>query len=356
MDSLSFHVVHDKDTEKQGKKRTFAWILSVLPSQYINYKPSHRSMSPKIKGYLFGSIAASTYGMNPLFALPLYAEGMDPDSVLFFRYLFAIPVLGLMLRLRGRSFRIARGEVLPLASFGLLFSFSSLFLFQSYNHMDAGIASTLLFVYPIMVAVIMAIFFGEKLGLQTVLCIVVASIGIGLLYKGDDGATLSFVGTILVAASSLSYAVYLVGVNHSRLKSIPTIKVTFYVLLFGWGLFAVRALTGGGLQMPPADKWYLWGNLFALGLLPTAISLLCTTAAILHIGSTPTAILGALEPVTAVFIGVTVFNECLTMRVLMGLALIVCAVTMVVAGGNITSQLVRIRKMFPSLVRHKNRN
>lgn len=312
-------------------------------------------MNTKVKGYLLGAVAASTYGMNPLFALPLYDEGMNPDSVLFFRYLFAIPVLGLMLKLRGRSFSITRSEVLPLAAFGLLFSFSSLFLFQSYNYMDAGIASTLLFVYPIMVAVIMALFFGEKLGLQTVLCIIVASVGIGLLYKGEDGATLSLAGTMMVAASSLSYAIYLVGVNQTRLRDIPTIKVTFYVLLFGWGLFVVRALLGGGLQVPPMDKWYLWGNLFALGLLPTAVSLLCTTAAILYIGSTPTAILGALEPVTAVFIGVMIFNESLTMRVIAGLSLIICAVTIVVAGGSISAQLMRIRKMFPSLLRHKHR-
>ena len=308
-------------------------------------------MNTKVKGYLLGAVAASTYGMNPLFALPLYDEGMNPDSVLFFRYLFAIPVLGLMLKLRGRSFSITRSEVLPLAAFGLLFSFSSLFLFQSYNYMDAGIASTLLFVYPIMVAVIMALFFGEKLGLQTVLCIIVASVGIGLLYKGEDGATLSLAGTMMVAASSLSYAIYLVGVNQTRLRDIPTIKVTFYVLLFGWGLFVVRALLGGGLQVPPMDKWYLWGNLFALGLLPTAVSLLCTTAAILYIGSTPTAILGALEPVTAVFIGVMIFNESLTMRVIAGLSLIICAVTIVVAGGSISAHLMRIRKMFPSLLR-----
>ena len=312
-------------------------------------------MNTKVKGYLLGAVAASTYGMNPLFALPLYDEGMNPDSVLFFRYLFAIPVLGLMLKLRGRSFSITRSEVLPLAAFGLLFSFSSLFLFLSYNYMDAGLASTQLFVYPFMVAVIMALFFGEKLGLQTVLCIIVASVGIGLLYKGEDGATLSLAGTMMVAASSLSYAIYLVGVNQTRLRDIPTIKVTFYVLLFGWGLFVVRALLGGGLQVPPMDKWYLWGNLFALGLLPTAVSLLCTTAAILYIGSTPTAILGALEPVTAVFIGVMIFNESLTMRVIAGLSLIICAVTIVVAGGSISAQLMRIRKMFPSLLRHKHR-
>ena len=114
-------------------------------------------MSNKFKGYLLGCIAAASYGMNPLFALPLYSAGMNPDSVLFFRYLFAIPVLGIMLKARGRSFRLHRAEILPLIVMGLMVAISSLTLFESYNHMDAGIASTLLFVYPIIVALIMAV-------------------------------------------------------------------------------------------------------------------------------------------------------------------------------------------------------
>lgn len=175
--------------------------------------------------------------------------------------------------------------------------------------------------------------------------------GIGLLYKGENGATLSFTGTMLVFASSLSYATYIVAINQTRLKDMATLKVTFYVILFGWFLFVFRSLAGDGIQLPPADKWYLWGNLFALALMPTAISLLCTTGAIQYIGSTPTAILGALEPVTAVFFGVTVFGEVLTVRVVIGFLLIIFAVSIVVAGGNINKYLVRLRKMFPRIKR-----
>ena len=170
-------------------------------------------MNDKAKGYLLGAVAAASYGMNPLFALPLYKAGMDPDSVLFFRYLFALPILAVMIKVRGRSFGIHKKEVFPLIIMGLLMAFSSLTLFQSYNYMDAGIASTLLFVYPIMVAIIMAIGFKEKIKTLTVLCIVMALGGIALLYKGGDGSTLSITGTMLVMASSLSYASYIVGVN-----------------------------------------------------------------------------------------------------------------------------------------------
>ena len=312
-------------------------------------------MNAKAKGYILGSIAAASYGMNPLFALPLYKAGMDPDSVLFFRYLFAIPLLGIMIKARGRSFKIQRKETFPLIIMGLLVALSSLTLFLSYNYMAAGIASTLLFVYPIMVALIMAMVFKEKLALQTIVCMLLALGGIGLLYKSEDGSTLSLIGTLLVFASSLSYAIYIVGINQTSLKNVATLKVTFYVLLFGLSLFVARLLYSGVLNTP--EQWYLWANLLALAVFPTAISFLCTTGAIQYIGSTPTAILGALEPVTAIFFGIAVFGESLTVRESFGLVMIIVAVTFVIAGGNITSQLVRFRKLFPRLpIRSKKRN
>lgn len=310
-------------------------------------------MNPKLKGYFLGIVAAASYGMNPLFALPLYDAGMSPDCVLFFRYLFALPVLGGMLLWRGRNFRVKRREMPPLIMLGLLFSLSSLTLFQSYNYMDAGIASTLLFVYPILVAVIMSTVFKEKMSKLTMLCILMAVSGIALLYRSDDGGTLSLIGTLLVFASAASYAIYIVGINKTSLRNVATLKVTFYVILMGMLLFVGRLLIIGGFQAPAADNWYLWGNLLCLAIFPTALSLLCTTSAIQYIGSTPTAILGALEPVTAVCIGVWVFDETITSRIVIGLLLIVVSVTFVVSDGNITLHLTRFRKMFPKISRRR---
>ena len=304
-------------------------------------------MNEKAKGYILAVIAAATYGMNPLFALPLYADGMNPDSVLFFRYLFAIPLVGVMIKGRGRDFKIHRTDILPLVVLGVLMAASSLTLFEAYNYMDAGIASTILFIYPILVALIMAAVYKEKVTMQTALCILLALSGIAMLYQGGDGATLSLTGTLLVFASALSYAIYIVGVNRPSLKEMATLKVTFYVLLFGVSLFVVRLWMSHDLTLP--TRWWLWGNLVALAVFPTAISFLCTTSAIQRIGSTPTAILGALEPVTAIFFGITVFGERLTARDCMGIFLIIVAVTVVIAGGSITHQLVRFRKMFPRL-------
>lgn len=308
-------------------------------------------MNDKAKGYIYGSIAAATYGMNPLFALPLYREGMDADSVLFFRYLLALPILGYMIRSRGRDFRLQRAEVLPLAGLGLLVAFSSLALFLSYNYMAAGIASTLLFVYPIMVALIMAIGFKERLSLLTVACIALALTGIGLLYRSEGGETLSTTGIALVMGSSLSYALYMIGVNRPRVRAIPTVKLTFYALLFGLSVFLIRV--GGGMSLILPHCWYHWANLLALALLPTVVSLVSTTRAVQYIGATPTAILGALEPLTAIFFGVLLFGERLTPRIVGGILLILLAVTLIVAGGKIAASLLRIRKLFPKLPRNR---
>lgn len=288
-------------------------------------------MNTKTKGYILGTVAAATYGMNPLFALPLYNGGMNPESVLFFRYLMAIPILALMIHARGRSFRVNRREALTLIGMGLLVAVSSLTLFQSYNFMEAGIASTILFVYPIMVALIMSLIFKEKLSLQTGICLLMALGGIAMLYKGGDGTTLSLTGTILALLSALTYAIYIVGINQSTLKNTATLTVTFYVLVFGVSLFIIRLLTGVELTIP--SKWYLWANLLALAIFPTAI-------------------LGALEPVTAIIFGITVFGERITPREAMGIALILIAVTFVIAGGSITLYMTRFRKMFPKLPRH----
>lgn len=284
----------------------------------------------KTKGFILGAIAAASYGMNPLFTLPLYSAGMSVDTVLFYRYSLAVIVLGIMMKFQKQSFAIKRVDVLPLCIMGLLFAFSSLFLFMSYNYMDAGIASTILFVYPVLVAIIMAVVFKEKVSPITMFSIALAFVGISMLCKSPGGQTLSLVGITFVFLSSLSYAIYIAGVNRSSLKDMPIAKLTFYVLLFGLSVYVVRLQFCTELQVIPTPM--LWINAVSLAVFPTVISLVTMTKAIHYIGSTPTAILGALEPVTALFFGVLVFGEQLTPRIILGILMVITAVTLIIGG------------------------
>lgn len=304
-------------------------------------------MTNSFKGYSLGVIAAASYGTNPLFALPLLGAGIDAFSVLFLRYLFAIPMLALMMVARGRGFGLSKCQVLPLVVLGLLMALSSLTLYISYAYIGAAIASTLLFIYPILVTVIMTVCFHERVTWLTVLCIVLATTGIGLLYRGDDGAVLNPYGLLLVFLSALSYAIYLVTVNRGELKEIPTLKLTLYVIIFGLFLFAFRFQIGTFSIL--CDNPLLWLSAFCMALFPTAVSLICTSSAIQKIGSTPVAILGAVEPVTAVAIAILIFNELLTPRLAIGMLLVIISVTFIIAGGSITHHLLRVRRMFPKL-------
>lgn len=302
--------------------------------------------SDKVTGYLLAALAAAAYGTNPAFAIPLYAQGMNPNTVLLFRYVIGVPILCMIMAARGVDFRLQKSQVGPTAILGILMAFSSLSLFESYKYMNSGIASTLLFVYPIMVAVMMIFFFKEKFRLSVVLCLLVMSGGLILLMHPQGGETVSAYGCLLVMVSALTYALYIIFVNVSaHIRTIPTTKLLLYVL--GWGsmVYVVMVPLGSPLTLP--SKSTGWLNLLALAIIPTVISLACTTRAIQLIGSTPTAILGALEPVSAVILSVVVLGQSITQQDILGGFLIIVATTIVIAGNSVDSLILHVRKMFP---------
>lgn len=287
-------------------------------------------MQSKLKGYLCGIGAAVCYGTNPLGALYLYEDGINANSVLFYRFALAVVMLGMLMAARRKSLKVSRRELPLLCALGVVFSTSSITLYFSFCFMDAGIASTLLFVYPVMVAVIMALLFKERLPAVSVFAIMLALSGIAMLYHGDGGATLSTRGVMLVMFSSLSYAVYIVVVNKSPLR-MSSMKLTFYVLFFGMLTVLTNSfITGLHIQMLTTPR--MWSCAFMLALLPTVFSLVLMTISVHETGSTPTAVMGALEPLTAVVIGVAVFGEQLTPRLAAGIVLILTAVIMIIAG------------------------
>ena len=284
-----------------------------------------------MRGYALGCLSSCAYGLNPLFAKPLYAMGLDVLSVLFYRYIIAAIILSFMIWLRGDKFKVPRNCFIPLVSCGVLFALSSLTLFASYQYMDVGIASTMLYVTPICVAIIMALFFKERLSLAKMALIALALIGIVMLsIKG--GATFhSPFGISLVLISALTYGIYMVIINRSDLGNMSSLPQTMYNVLIGGAIFLACALAGNGIVPLPANA-LAYANVFGLAIFPTIISIVTVNLAIHHIGPTPTAMLGALEPVTALVIGCTVFGEVLTPLNIGGVILVIASVTLLVAG------------------------
>lgn len=291
-------------------------------------------MNTKTKGILNGAIASASYGTNPLFALPLFAAGIGVNSVLFYRYAIAVVIYGLWITcIKKISLKISIKELLPLFILAIFFSFSSLTLFDAFKYIEAGIACTILFIYPIMVAIIMAIFFKEKITKTVISAIILTSIGILALYNGKPGTTLNMHGIIVVLLSALLYALYIVGVkNIKTINEMNQDKMSFYIMFFG--LFVYICNLKFCTQLQIINNPILWLYTIGLSIFPTIISLETINIAIKLIGSTLTAILGALEPLTAIFFGIVFFHQHLTLRISLGITLILLGVLLIVTKKN----------------------
>lgn len=282
----------------------------------------------KLIGTLAGIAAAVCYGTNPLGALKLYEQGMQTNSVLFFRFGLAWVIIAIIMLFRKESLKVTWHEFRILTGLGLLFIVSSLTLYLSFHYMAAGVASTILFTYPVMTAVIMAVFFHERITWATVCSLVLSTVGVVMLYWSDRSGTLSTIGVILVLASALSYALYIILVNRSNLQ-MSSFKINFYVLLYcTLGMLVYSLIAGLPLTLPQnATSWFYVGW---LAIVPAIFALVLMVYAAKYVGSTATAILGALEPLTAVLIGIFVFNEPFTLNLAIGIVLILGAVVVIV--------------------------
>lgn len=299
-------------------------------------------LSNQVKGGLYGCISAVSYGMNPLCALYLYQDGINSNSVLFYRFLIGTLVLGAVMGLQRKSFALTRREAAVLGLLGAIFAISSLTYFLSFHYMPAGVAATLVFAYPVFVAILMALFFGERLKWPSLVAIALTMGGIGLLYEGDNRQPIALAGILLIAISALSYALYIIVINRSGIV-MSSVKLTFYAMLSCLCCITAYAVCSPTSELQMLHGAHEWFFAVLLGLVPTVVSLVFMAMAIRCIGSTPTAIMGALEPVTAVVFGVTLFGESLTLRLVSGVLLILLSVMLIILDSRLRRALAYIR-------------
>ncbi|WP_459189396.1 DMT family transporter [Parabacteroides sp. APC149_11_2_Y6] len=304
-----------------------------------------------IKGFAYGIITAATFGLIPLFTLPLMAKGMQFDSILFYRFLFASLALTIIMTVKKESFRIEKKDIPVLILLGFFYTASAMFLFWGYNFMSAGIATTLHFTYPVFVTLIMLLFFHEKTSWVTLAAIGLAICGVARLSISEGDVSMSVIGVFIVLLSAIGYALYITTVNKSRVKAMSGRKMTFFVFIVSTCMFAIKASTNQGIQ-PIPDALSLM-NLILLAVVPTVISNITLVLAVQNIGGTLTSVLGAMEPVTAVCVGVLIFGEPFTLHLALGILLIILAVTIIILSKSIQKALRGIRRI---LSHHLSKN
>ena len=287
-----------------------------------------------VKGYIYAAASAISFGLIPLFVIPIKRAGISMDVTLFYRFLLAAIMIGIYVLLRKGSLKIRTSDLPKLIFMGILYALSAEFLFLGYDAMSAGIASTVLYVYPLIVAGILYLGFGERISLTTKISMSLALIGVMILSWEGENMKFNWLGTLIVLGSALAYALYMIVVNKGRLHA-SGIVITFYSVLFSAIFYAIKSVWAGENLVLNSPYWLGFISVFSL--VTVVISVLFIVLAIKLIGSTPTAVLGALEPVVAVWISVLFFGEKATSNLMIGLIVIIGALIVNIVGVKKTS-------------------
>ena len=305
----------------------------------------------KFKGFLYGIVASSTFGLLPLFTLPVMGEGLTTFSILSYRMLFASILVAVLMLIGRVSFATNLKELRWFAVLGFLYYGSAALLFQAYGGMASGLATTLHFMYPVSVTVIMALIYKQRPSVVTICAIILSLVGVALLCLRESSTGVSsLLSVFLVLLSGVCYAVYLVLVSTvKRINQQNSQKLTFYVLMFSGAFFMLSTLQGGGLQIIPSASAGI--NLLLMATLPTLLSNLALVRSVKNIGSTLTSVLGAMEPLTAIIVGILVFDESLRGLMIVGIILILVSVSLIVLSPLLDK---RIAERLQRLARNKS--
>ena len=280
-------------------------------------------MKDIVKGYLCAFISAFTYGLIPLFMIPIKkAESFSVDATLFYRFLIASGAILLFLCYQKQRLRISLREGLIMSILGLLYALSAEFLFLAYDYLSPGIASTIFFSYPIIVALVLVLFYKEKITFPTILSLLLVVAGVGVL-SIKEGSTINYIGLGISLLGALVYALYILIINKIRIEA-SGVKISFYSMLFSSLYFWVKTLIlGESIAIPSLS---LVGDITLFAIITTSLSLVALVYAVRYIGSPPTAIMGAFEPIVAVLISVGLFGEALTSSLIIGGMVIIAGV------------------------------
>ncbi len=286
-------------------------------------------MPTRTKGFLSVVCAAVILGFVPLFIMPLLKAGIDSSLVLFYRLLFAAMGCAAFMKYRGMSLRLKSKNIFPVFVLSCLYTTCIYFLVWGYTLLSTGVAVTIHFLYPVYVSLIMVLIFHEKLSLKSAFAMIFSIIGVGLLCIQPGENKAAWGGVLIVQIAAFCYALYLVGIQKTRVAKLDPLLMTFYVLLSGAVISCIGTLIQGTFSLPPMTLNF-WGNMIALGFVATSVANLFLIFAIQKIGPTVAAVLGALEPLTAVIVGVLAFSESLTLQMGMGVVCVLLGVILII--------------------------
>lgn len=306
-------------------------VFNQMSTALTRYEKKKRRI--RHNGFFYAAISSASFGFSPLFSIALLAAGLSNFDVLSYRWLVAGVVLLVYALIKKKRLLLnSFEEAWKIVVLSILRSITSVTLLIGYANISSGIATTINFMYPVIVAICMMLFFGEKKSTIDIGAILVSIFGIYLLASGDsivvEGGDTKL-GLTCSIISAFSFAAYYILMKLLKADKIEVVKFTTWIMMLSAFYFFVCALIFEG-KFPVVRDGMSWLNILGLGLWATMVSNITGVKAIRRIGPTHTSILGALQPVTALVLGVLFLGEHLYVRSMIGISLILVAVSIIV--------------------------
>ena len=287
----------------------------------------------KMAGVLFAFVAAIGFSAKAVLVKLAYIEHVDAITLLALRMAFSLPFFLLAAWLANRHQQHAamtRQDWWSVAVFGFTGYYLASFLdFLGLQYISAGLERLILFLYPTMVVLISALWFRHRIGRRVIAALLLSYLGIAFAYVHDmqmqqQGLLL---GSALVFASALAYAIYLIGAGHT-IARIGSTRFTAYAMTVA----CVAALLQFGLSNPwsdlaqPAQVYWLS---IGMALFSTVMPAFVLAAAIRRIGSMQTSIIGSIGPVSTIYLAYVFLGEAMSAVQILGSVLVLVGVLMI---------------------------
>jgi drug/metabolite transporter (DMT)-like permease len=281
-------------------------------------------MNSRLLGWILIVLSAASFGAMPILIKFAYRVNVDWITILALRFAIASAVLVPVAILRGRRRPTPRSLMLVFIFGACGYVAHSLCYFAALKHATVGLVSLLFYLYPVLVALGGAAFFGERLGKGRLAALAIALLGMGLAAPPGPGN--QPLGIALALSCAVIYSAYILAC--SRVTRDQDSLVTASIVIGGAAvIYGAIALQRGSPLPATAEGWLL---IAGIGVLCTSIAIAAFFAALERIGATSAASGATLEPVVTVILGTIVLGERLETLQVVGGALIVGAVAWLV--------------------------
>lgn len=266
---------------------------------------------------IIGSIA---YGFLPIFVKNIIPYNYSSISIVFYRYLFTSAALFIIIIVRRKSFKINKKQFIELFIFGVLgLGLTFWLLSQALLYISAGLTNMIHFGYPVVVLALMTLIYKEKINFLKILSALSSIAGIFLLTK--IVAVESFIGTIYALITTVTYSSYIIANKKSSFASLDTVVSLFYMSLIISFVFFIAGVLTKNLQL--LNDIYVFYNFIGISILCTVFSLGLLLYGVKKLGSSLASILNMFEPTTTVIVSSLIYDEKLTINIIIGSILVI---------------------------------